>query len=218
MSAPLIAPSILSADPMRFGDEIRDVEAAGADFHHVDVMDGHFVPNLTYGVPFISALKKISRLPLDVHIMVTNPEATALLYAQAGADVLSFHAETAFHHHRLIQAIKAEGCKAGIAVNPLTPLSLLEPLIPYIDQVNVMSVNPGFSGQAFIEGTYERLRATAALIRAAGRTGKVAVQVDGGVNAENARRLCEAGATMLVAGNFVYKAADRGAAIRALKA
>ncbi len=217
MKQTLVAPSLLSADPMKFGEELRSVEDAGADLHHVDVMDGHFVPNLTYGLPFLTALKKVTRIPLDVHIMISNPEIMALEYVKAGADRLCFHVEVVHHHHRLIEAIKEQGCKAGVAINPLTSLCLLEPLLPYIDQINVMGVNPGFSGQKFIPGTIERLKLINDMVKKAGRLGQMDLEVDGGVNADNAHILKAAGATLFVAGNFVYTAKNRADAIRALK-
>ncbi|MDQ3233896.1 MAG: ribulose-phosphate 3-epimerase, partial [Pseudobdellovibrionaceae bacterium] len=213
----IIAPSLLAADPKRFGEELSDVEKAGADWHHVDVMDGHFVPNLTYGIPLVRALKKSSRIPLDVHIMVSNPDQVALDYVEAGADILVFHVEAAVHPHRLIQAIHAKGAKAGIAVNPGTSLSLVEPLVPYVDLINVMSVNPGFGGQSFIPESLERIRAVKKMLEARGRVEQVYIQVDGGINAETVDSVVNAGANFLVAGTYFYGAPDRKQALRILR-
>ena len=147
----VVSPSLLAADPLKFGEEVRSVEAGGAHWHHVDVMDGHFVPNLTYGLPFVRALKVFAKLPLDVHIMVSNPDQVAIDYVEAGADYLVFPVETAVHPHRLCQAIRHAGAKPGIAINPGTAIETLVPLLGELDLINVMSVNPGFGGQAFIE-------------------------------------------------------------------
>jgi ribulose-phosphate 3-epimerase len=202
---------------LRFGEDLALAEAAGADMHHVDVMDGHFVPNLTYGIPLVKALKKHCRIPLDVHIMVSNPDHVALDYVDAGADILVFHVEAAVHAHRLIQAIHAKGAKAGIAVNPGTSLSLVEPLVPYVDLINVMSVNPGFGGQSFIPESLDRIRALKKMLEARSRFEQVYIQVDGGVNAETAASVVNAGANFLVAGSYFYGAPDRKEAIRILR-
>lgn len=213
----LISPSMLSADPLNLGRELADVEAGGADFHHVDVMDGHFVNNLTYGPPMVKAVKKVSKIPLDVHIMVTNPDEVALQYVDAGADILSFHVEAARHSHRLVQAIQAEGAKAGIAINPGTPLTDVEPLIPFVDVVTVMSVNPGFGGQSFIPQSLERIKDLAAMIKKHGRENDIVIQVDGGIDDKNVSKVVQAGARMIVAGSFVYGAKDRRAQIEKLR-
>ena len=214
----IVAPSLLAADPLRLGEEVQSVEAAGADWHHVDVMDGHFVPNLTFGLPLIAALKRVSRIPLDVHIMVANPDAVALDYVRAGADILVFHAEAARHAHRLAQAIRQEGARPGIALNPGSHLGSVEPLIDDVDVIMLMSVNPGFGGQRFIPQTVERIRALRALIASRGREDDVMIEVDGGINGETGAQVVAAGARALVAGTFVFGAADRGPPIRALKA
>ncbi len=212
-----ISPSMLSADPLHLAKELADVEAAGADFHHVDVMDGHFVNNLTYGPPMVQAIKKVSKIPLDVHIMVSNPDEVALEYVRAGADILIFHVEAARHSHRLIQAIRTEGAKAGIALNPGTPLSAVESLIPFVDVILVMSVNPGFGGQSFIPQSVDRIKTLAEMIKKQGRQGDVVIQVDGGIDEKNVAQVVQAGARMIVAGSFIYGAKDRRAQIEKLR-
>jgi ribulose-phosphate 3-epimerase len=212
-----VAPSLLACDPLKMGLEAADVEALGADWLHVDVMDGHFVPQLTFGLPFVAALRKQSQLPLDVHIMVTNPDAVALDYVGAGAHCLVFPVESAVHHHRLLQAIQGAGAKAGVAINPGTSLEVLRPLIPNLDIINVMSVNPGFGGQAFIPESIGRIADVAAMIAAAGRQDQVLIEVDGGINAETAPLVVAAGARVLVAGSYVFNHKDRRQAIATLK-
>ncbi len=202
---------------MRFGQELASVEAAGADWHHVDVMDGHFVPNLTYGIPFVEALKKNSKIPLDVHIMITNPDQMAGDYVSAGADILVFHIEASTHPHRTIQKIKSSGAKAGIALNPGTPSSAVSQLIADADLFLVMTVNPGFGGQKFIHTAVDKISELKAMIAKAGRTGEVDIEVDGGVNNETVGKVRAAGATALVAGTYVYGAKDRAAAIASLR-
>jgi ribulose-phosphate 3-epimerase len=213
----IVSPSLLSADPMRFGEELASVEAAGADWHHVDVMDGHFVPNLTYGLPFVEALKKNSKIPLDVHIMITNPDQVAGDYVSAGADILVFHIEASTHPHRTVQKIKSSGAKAGIALNPGTPTSAVSQLISDVDLFLVMTVNPGFGGQKFIHNAVDKISELKAMLAKAGRTGAVEIEVDGGVNHETVGKVRAAGATALVAGTYVYGAKDRAAAIASLR-
>ncbi|MCX6128853.1 MAG: ribulose-phosphate 3-epimerase [Proteobacteria bacterium] len=213
----LIAPSLLAADPLKFGEELRQAEHLGADMHHVDVMDGHFVPNLTYGLPLVKALKAHCKIPLDVHIMVSNPDAVALDYVAAGADILVFHIEASIHPHRLIQVIHSKGAKAGLAINPGTSLSLLEPLLPYIDLINIMSVNPGFGGQSFIPESIGRIKAVRKMLEGLGRHEDVFLQVDGGINAETVAGVVAAGANLLVAGSFFYGAKDRSQALKILR-
>ena len=213
----IIAPSLLSADPLNFERDLKDVEAAGADWHHVDVMDGHFVPNLTYGLPFIKALKAKSKIPLDVHIMVSNPDAVAEQYLDAGADLLVFHQEAAVHPHRIIQQIKARGRLAGMALNPGTPIEHVYPLIGELDLVLIMSVNPGFGGQSFIQETTARVTQLHQLLVKKGLQDKVKIEVDGGINATTAKLVVAAGASALVAGTAVYGEKDRKSAIAALR-
>ncbi len=210
---PLIASSILAADLMSLRDEIQSAESAGVDWHHFDVMDGHFVPNLSFGLPLISAMKRVASLPLDVHIMVSNPDQVALDYIRAGANSLTFHPEVSYHPVRLLDEISRAGAKAGIALNPGTSLALIEPLLPYLQLVNVMSVNPGFGGQKFLPQTLDRVAALRAMI------GKkdILIQVDGGVNEETCREVIAAGADVLVAGTAVYGSENRKLAVRNLK-
>jgi len=212
-----IAPSILSADFAALGAEIAAVSAAGADWIHVDVMDGHFVPNITIGPMVVKALRKHSRLPFDVHLMITPVDPMVPAYVDAGADVISFHPEAGAHVHRTIQLIKSHGRKAGCVLNPATPLSAIENVLGDLDLVLVMSVNPGFGGQAFIESQLAKI---AALRKAIDTLGKpIDLEVDGGVNPETAKRCIKAGADVLVAGTAVFSGGlDRYAAnIKALR-
>ncbi len=206
----LIAPSILSADFSRLGDDIRAVEEGGADWIHVDVMDGHFVPNITLGPAITAAVNAVTDLPLDVHLMIENPERYLADFANAGADVLTVHQETCPHLHRTIQQIRELGVKAGVAINPATPVESLSDVVADLDLVLIMSVNPGFGGQAFIEASYGRIRRMRALMDAAGSTARL--EVDGGASAANARALVEAGVDTLVAGSAVYRHTDGPAA------
>lgn len=214
----LIAPSLLSADPLKFGSEVEDVEAAGADWHHIDVMDGHFVPNLTFGLPLIRAIKKIAKIPLDVHIMVSNPDEVAEQYLDAGADILVFHVEAARHSHRLVQQIRAKGRKAGISLNPGTSVEQILGILPHLDVVMLMSVNPGFGGQSFIPETYEKIKQLKAIISGPDfNNPSIVIEVDGGVTSTNAPKLVAAGAGALVAGTAVYGQKDRRLAIEQLR-
>ncbi|WIM10790.1 ribulose-phosphate 3-epimerase [Enhydrobacter sp.] len=198
-----IAPSILSADFASLGREVEAVTKAGADWIHVDVMDGHFVPNLTVGPMVVKALRKHSRLPFDVHLMITPVDALVPAYVDAGADVISFHPEAGPHVHRTIQLIKGLGKKAGLVLNPATPLAAIEPVLGDLDLVLVMSVNPGFGGQSFIESQLAKIASLRKAIDALGKP--VDLEVDGGVNAETARRCRQAGADVLVAGTAVFR-------------
>ncbi len=210
-----IAPSILSADFADLGGEIRRVAAAGADLIHVDVMDGHFVPNLTIGPPVVAAIRKTTDLPFDVHLMITNPEAMVTPFIKAGADIVTVHAETAPHLHRLVQSIREQGAKAGVSLNPSTPLSAVEEVLDYVDMVLLMTVNPGFGGQKFIPTMVDKIRRLGRMIES--RKLAVDIEVDGGIIPDNARQVAAAGANILVAGSAVYGAPDMAAAIRALR-
>jgi ribulose-phosphate 3-epimerase len=219
-SRPLcIAPSILSADFARLGEEVRAVEAAGADWVHVDVMDGRFVPNLTLGPPIVAALKRVATRPLDVHLMIVEPERYVDAFADAGADVITVHVEASRHLHRTLQAIRARGRKAGVSLNPHTSEESLRYVMGLVDLVLVMSVNPGFGGQAFLPEVLPKIARLRQMIdaeeRTSGRT--VDLEVDGGLKPGTARLVAEAGCDVLVAGNAVFAAKDYGAAIRAIR-
>jgi ribulose-phosphate 3-epimerase len=211
-----IAPSILAADFARLAEEISRVEAAGADLLHVDVMDGHFVPNLTIGPPVISAIAAVTRLPLDVHLMVEQPDSLLPAFIEAGSAYLSVHVEACRHLHRTIQTIKAAGVHAGVVLNPATSLCMLDEILPELDMVLLMSVNPGFGGQQFIPATLEKIRALKHRIES--RHLRVMIEVDGGVKSDNARRIHEAGADILVAGTAIFGQPDYPLAIRGLRA
>lgn len=197
-----ISPSILAADFARLGDEVAAICEAGCDYVHVDVMDGHFVPNLTIGPDVVKAIKPLSSKPLDVHLMVAPVDPFITQFAEAGADIITFHPEAGPHPHRTVQAIKAAGCRAGISLNPATPVSALDELLDDIDLVLVMSVNPGFGGQKFIRSQLEKISRIRRRIDDAGRA--VELEVDGGVNAGNAGEIIAAGADVLVAGTAVF--------------
>ena len=209
-----IAPSILSADFAALGEAIAKVEAAGADLLHVDVMDGHFVPNLTIGPPVIESIRKRTRLPLDVHLMIEEPERWVETYVKAGADLVTVHPEACAHLQRALSLIREAGARAGVALNPATPPSALEYVLDDLDLVLVMSVNPGFGGQAFIPSAYAKVRQVRAMLGSR----NAEVSVDGGVKLEQAPRLAAAGAGVLVAGSAVFGAVDPGQAVRALRA
>ena len=211
----LIAPSILSADFARLAEEVAAVQRGGADLLHVDVMDGHFVPNLTVGPPIVEALKKVTQLPLDVHLMITNADVFVDEFATAGADYLTVHVEACPHLHRNIEQIKSLGMQAGVAINPHTPVQFLQDVLADIDQVCMMSVNPGFGGQKFIPHTLEKIRQLRAMIDENGL--KVKIEIDGGVTLDNAQSILDAGADILVAGNTVFKSADPIQTIKQLK-
>ncbi|MEM5015327.1 ribulose-phosphate 3-epimerase [Metabacillus indicus] len=206
-----IAPSILSADFSKLGAEIEDVERGGADYIHVDVMDGHFVPNITIGPLIVDAIRPVTKLPLDVHLMIENPDAYIPAFAKAGADIISVHAEACPHLHRTIQLIKSEGVKAGVVLNPHTPADIIRHVIDEVDLVLLMTVNPGFGGQSFIHAVLPKIKEVADMVKERGL--QTEIEVDGGVNAETARLCMEAGANVLVAGSAVYNKSDRKQAI-----
>ncbi|WP_343671754.1 ribulose-phosphate 3-epimerase [Paraburkholderia heleia] len=215
----LIAPSLLSADFARLADEVRDVTAAGADWLHLDAMDNHYVPNLTVGPCVCAAIRPHANVPLDVHLMTTPVDALVAPFAQAGASLISFHPEASLHVHRTLELIQASGARAGLALNPATPLTVLDHVIDQLDVVLVMSVNPGFGGQAFIPATLAKLRLVRERVDAAmQRTGRrLLVEVDGGVKASNIAQIAEAGADVFVAGSAVFGASDYAQAIGALR-
>ena len=211
-----IAPSILSADFGRLAEEIAQVEQAGADWVHVDVMDGHFVPNLTIGPPVVAACRAATTLPVDVHLMIEAPDRWVDAYADAGADVITVHQEACVHLQRTVAQIRARGCKAGVALNPATSEETLRYVLGDLDLVLVMSVNPGFGGQRFIPSALQKIQRVRALLDGAGNSGCV-IEVDGGITSENAADVVDAGADVLVAGSAVYGKSDYAAAIAALR-
>jgi ribulose-phosphate 3-epimerase len=211
-----IAPSILAADFAALGQAIAAAEAGGADLIHVDVMDGHFVPNITIGVPVVRSIKKVTRVPLDVHLMIEEPDRFVEDFVAAGADRLSVHVEVLPHLHRTIHYIKSLGARAGVAINPSTPVSSLEEIAADVDHILVMSVNPGFGGQTFIPRSESKIQAIRALLDGVGNSAPI--EVDGGVDVTNAARLISAGASILVAGSAIFATADPAAATRQLRA
>lgn len=216
MSQVLIAPSILSADFSKLGQEVADVEAGGADWLHVDVMDGHFVPNLTFGPLVMGAIAPLTKLPLDVHLMIENPEQYILAFAAAGAHVITVHAEACVHLHRVLHLIKEQGVKAGIAINPATPVSAISEILEIVDLALVMTVNPGFGGQAFIPSTLRKIKQLDEFRVQHGHSYRI--EVDGGIAAPTAPLVVEAGADVLVAGNAVFGRSDRRAAMEEIRA
>jgi ribulose-phosphate 3-epimerase len=211
-----IAPSILSADGSRLGEEIAAVEAAGADWIHIDVMDGHFVPNLTIGPGLVASIRKATKLPFDVHLMIENPERYIDAFVEAGSNRITVHVEASIHLHRTVAMIRERGLRAGVSLNPATPLVQIEPILPDIDLLLVMSVNPGFGGQRFIESSLPRIRQAQQMIHAIAPD--VLLEVDGGVTLKNIRSIADAGADILVAGSAIFGSGDYPATIGAMRA
>jgi len=210
-----IAPSILSADFSRLGEEIKAVESAGADLIHVDVMDGHYVPNITIGPGVVSSLRKTTSLPFDVHLMIEDPDRYIDAFVDAGSNIITVHAEAVTHLHRTVQYIKTKGVRAGVSLNPSTPLACVEEILPDIDLLLIMTVNPGFGGQKFISGMLPKIRKARELAQARGL--KMAIEVDGGVTAENIGTLADAGADIFVAGAAVFGSPSYSDTIRKMK-
>ena len=211
----ILAPSLLAADFGNLQQAIEMVNASEADWFHIDIMDGVFVPNISYGMPVLSVIQKHATKPLDVHLMIVDPSRYISTFAKLGSDILTVHYEACTHLHRTLQAIKAEGMKAGVALNPHTPVSVLEDIIQDVDVILLMSVNPGFGGQSFIENTYKKVRQAKTLIEQSGAS--TLIEIDGGVSLKNAKALVEAGADALVAGSFVFNAANPTQTIADLK-
>ncbi|AVQ99000.1 ribulose-phosphate 3-epimerase [Oceanobacillus iheyensis] len=210
-----IAPSILSADFAKLGEEIKEVENGGADYIHVDVMDGHYVPNITIGPLIVEAIRPITSLPLDVHLMIENPDSYIPAFANAGADIITVHQEASQHLHRSIQLIKDNGVKAGVVINPATPVEMLYPILPEVDLVLLMSVNPGFGGQSFIPSTVDRIKQVADFRKTHNLSFEI--EVDGGINAMTAKQCTDVGADVLVAGSAVFNPTNRHEAILEIK-
>ena len=211
----LIAPSILSADFSRLGEEIANVRDAGADWLHLDVMDGHFVPNISFGLPILDSISKIAKMPIDCHLMITNPEMYVEKFARSGSDIITIHAEASFHVERLLSQIRSLGKKSGLSFNPHSDVEILKYVIHAVDLVLIMSVNPGFGGQKFIASALDKIKRVRQIAAAAGRD--IYIEVDGGVTGENKDAIISAGANVLVAGSSVFSKPDYRSAIKELR-
>jgi len=214
-SKPIIAPSLLSANFISLGEDIKTLESLGIQLLHLDIMDGHFVPNLTFGIPIVKAICKATSIPTDAHLMVTNPDDYIKPFADAGVRYFSFHIESVTHSHRMLQKIKDHGMKAGVALNPGTPISAITELLPFADFVLVMSVNPGFSGQTFIPNALSKIATLAELRKQLDLT--YLIEIDGGVSDQNIKQIVETGTDLIVAGSYIFEAADITAAVRSLQ-
>ena len=212
----LIAPSILSADFARLGEEIKTVEQAGADIIHLDIMDGRYVPNITIGIPVVESLRPLTNLPFDAHLMIVEPEKYVPDFIKAGCNMISFHMDACIHSHRLVDYIKSQGVKAGVVLNPATPVNTLEEIIHFVDYVLVMSVNPGFGGQKFIPETLHKIRKLKRLMEETGRT-DILIEIDGGIKESNISQVSAEGVNIFVAGSSIFKAEDPAQAVRNLK-
>lgn len=212
----LIAPSILSADFARLGEEIKTVEQAGADIIHLDIMDGRYVPNITIGIPVVESLRPLTDLPFDAHLMIVEPEKYVPDFIKAGCNMISFHMDACIHSHRLVDYIKSQGVKAGVVLNPATPVNTLEEIIHFVDYVLVMSVNPGFGGQRFIPETLHKIRKLRRLMEETGRT-DILIEIDGGIKESNISQVSAEGVNIFVAGSSIFKAEDPAQAVRNLK-
>jgi ribulose-phosphate 3-epimerase len=210
-----IAPSILSADFANLERDVKVIEQAGAELLHIDVMDGHFVPNITIGAPVVKSLRKVTKMVMDVHLMISHPENYIKDFVDAGADIITVHAEAATHLHRLIQMIKQEGCKAAVALNPATPLSVLEYVLEDLDMVLIMSVNPGFGGQKLIPSAMDKIKNLRGMINE--KTLDIDIQVDGGISLDNIAEVVSFGANVLVAGSAIFNSPDPALAIKKMK-
>lgn len=211
----LVSPSILAANFLSLGKDCEWLNNSNADWYHLDIMDGLFVPNISYGMPVVQAIQSVAKKPLDVHLMIEKPERYIQTFADLGAEFLTVHWEASTHLHRTLHAIKQAGMKAGVALNPHTPVELLSDIITAVDLLLIMSVNPGFGGQNFIENTYHKIEKAKKLIQA--KAAQTLIEVDGGVNTQNARKLIDAGADVLVAGSAIFGSEDRDAVVEQLK-